>query len=446
MSKTSSGWRNPEFQRNLWLELSPTRLLLMPGLIALLLVVVGGVQRDRSLDSVAEFLLNMSMTCFVLLTFVCGSGFAQSSLTREFSEGTWDNQRMSGLTPWQMVWGKLLGGAIYAWYGGVILLTIMATLASVMSVPWGRILLYGIGLVSLAVLFHAVSMLGYLTLWHKNSDIPGLMRPRLISILGLLGLYTLFIALHEHAEQTIVWWGKNWLSLDIAIFTLIAMTLWVLLGLWQAMRRELLLHNRPWWWLAFMVFWMLWGAGFVEKGWAEFFSLCTMLVGIGVYLQLFTERKDQGAWLRIIAAWKQRDMSLIQHLLPSWVVSFALLLVLSLLTLRLTRNISFLSELLSFLGIAALVTRDIAWTLWLNLAPNARRADAAAVVSLIVVYGLLPILCNLLPSPGDALFLPFVAVIPMFGGTSRTMALLFILVQAIVALWLFYGRWRKVFR
>jgi hypothetical protein len=437
MSKASSGWHNPEFQRNLWLELSPTRLLLMPGLIALLLFVAVAVfQKHESLEETARFLLKMSPVCFVLLMVLWGSNLALSSLTREFSEGTWDNQRMSGLTPWQMVWGKLLGGAIYAWYGGVILLAVTAAFAVLTGVPWERILLYGIGLISLAVLFHAASMLGCMT---------NLMNPRLNAILGLFSLYALFNAFYDRTGLSVVWWGKNWLFPDIAIYTLIAMTLWALLGLWQAMRRELLLHNRPWWWLAFMVFWMLWGAGFAENNWEEFFKLCVMLAWIGLYLQLFSERKDQGAWLRIVAAWKQRNLSLIQHLFPLWAVNFALVLVLSLVTLLFTQGVGVQSKLLSFLGIAALITRDIAWTLWLNLAPNARRADAATLVSLIVFYGLLPLLGNLLPTLGDAFFSPW-TVISNFNTTFETIPVISALAQAMVALWLFYERWRKVFR
>jgi hypothetical protein len=452
VSKASRGWRNPEFQRNLWLELSPTRLLLMPALIALLLFVVSaGLPKSMSSEAIAQFLLNLSLGCFMLLTVLWGTSLAQSSLTREFSEGTWDNQRMSGLTPWQMVWGKLLGGSIYAWYGGVILLTVMAVLAAMTGMPWGRILFYGAGLISLAVLFHAAIMLCDLTFWHKNSGMKVVMRPRLLILFSLLAVPTV-ISYMMSDTASIVWWGKNWRFMDIVVYTLIPMTFWTLVGLWQAMRRELLLHNHPWWWLAFMVFWMFWVAGFMKKDWGwldwwgEFFGISAMLAWFGLYLQLFSERKDQGAWLRIIAAWKRHDISLMQHLLPLWTINAALVLVLSLITLLIAQHGDSLSKLFAFLGIVALMTRDITWTLWLNLAPNARRADGAALVSLLVFYWLLPMFGSLLPSPGNALFpsLPFLVRI-VFDDISRTMAVFSMLTQAIAALWLFHGRWRKFF-
>ena len=124
------------------------------------------------------------------------------------------------------------------------------------------------------------------------------------------------------------------------------------------------------------------------------------------------------------------------------------MLILSLVSLSVPPYGGFLSKLLTFLGIAALVTRDIAWTLWLNLAPNARRADGAALVSLLVFYCLLPLLGNLLQPLGDMFFSPL-AVIPIYNSTFKTIPVLSVLsalAQAIAALWLFYGRWRKVFR
>jgi hypothetical protein len=135
-----------------------------------------------------------------------------------------------------------------------------------------------------------------------------------------------------------------------------------------------------------------------------------------------------------------------QHLLPLWTVNFALVLVLSLITLLIAQHGDSLSKLFAFLGIVALMTRDIIWTLWLNLAPNARRADGAALVSLLMFYWLLPMFGSLLPSPGNALFpsLPFLVRI-VFDDVSRTMAVFSMLTQAIVALWLFHGRWRKFF-
>ena len=43
----------------------------------------------------------------------------------EVGGGTWEGQRMSGLSAWSMSWGKLFGGAVFPWYCGLICLGVM---------------------------------------------------------------------------------------------------------------------------------------------------------------------------------------------------------------------------------------------------------------------------------------------------------------------------------
>jgi hypothetical protein len=95
----------------------------------------------------------------------------------------------------------------------------------------------------------------------------------------------------------------------------------------------------------------------------------------------------------------------------------------------------------------AFTVRDIAWILWLNLAPNARRADGAALVSLCVAYWLLPSLFWF----SAPLFLPqfwtadlrFSSVFHSSHGAF--VSVLSALIQAIFVLLLLRTRWRKVF-
>jgi hypothetical protein len=262
--------QNPEFRRNLWLELSPQRLVLMPGLIALVLFVLSLARHHFwTLQDMAGSILFLALAGFVGLTIVWGGTQAGNTLSHEFKNGTWDSQRMSSLTPWQMVWGKLLGGTLYAWYGGVILLTLAAAVASLMNIAWGRILLAGAGLISLAILTQAMYLLRVLMVEQKTPGTnhnPAVFRTLLVIFLliGSGSFSKISVALWKETAQ-IAWYGSSWHLLQFSVFTLMALTVWVLIGVWQAMRRELLLKNRPWWWLAFLLFWIVWGAGFVQQ-------------------------------------------------------------------------------------------------------------------------------------------------------------------------------------
>ena len=112
---------NPEFRRNLWLELSPQRLVLMVsvlGIIAALTVYLGNDLVKEG--STAHALLIVFSALGLMLAGGWGSFTALASINSEVAERTWDQQRLSALSPWQMAWGKLLGASIYPWLGGLL--------------------------------------------------------------------------------------------------------------------------------------------------------------------------------------------------------------------------------------------------------------------------------------------------------------------------------------
>ena len=62
---------------------------------------------------------------FVLLMAFWSTRRVADALAEEVGGGTWESQRMSGLSAWSMVWGKIIGGAIFPWYCALICLGIM---------------------------------------------------------------------------------------------------------------------------------------------------------------------------------------------------------------------------------------------------------------------------------------------------------------------------------
>ena len=108
---------NPEFKRNLWLEFSPQRLLLMPLMLALIAALTIFLSEQDNASS------NLHLVFSILgglLAVGWGSFAVMHSINSEISERTWDQQRLCSLTPWQMAWGKLLGASAYAWYGALL--------------------------------------------------------------------------------------------------------------------------------------------------------------------------------------------------------------------------------------------------------------------------------------------------------------------------------------
>ena len=98
---------NPELQRNLWLQWSPARALLMPAVLALIaaFIVVSG----NGEYTVRSALANGFSFLAAVLVLPYGVYLGVGSIAWEIRERTWDQQRLSSLGPWQMAWGKLLG-------------------------------------------------------------------------------------------------------------------------------------------------------------------------------------------------------------------------------------------------------------------------------------------------------------------------------------------------
>lgn len=92
---------NPELRRNLWLEFSLHRLIGMPAVLALLFALFGsfgGAWRER--------VFTAALWGFVILAHFWGTRQASAAVTDEVRDRTWDWQRLSALSPWQMTWGK----------------------------------------------------------------------------------------------------------------------------------------------------------------------------------------------------------------------------------------------------------------------------------------------------------------------------------------------------
>ncbi len=107
---------NPELKRNLWLELSSRRLIFIPLIVAL--VLSPWLLLEGNLGSAA----GTGRVLFDFLVPVWGTWLVANSVVSEIRSRTWDLQRLSALSPWAMLWGKLIGAPIMVWYAGAFCL------------------------------------------------------------------------------------------------------------------------------------------------------------------------------------------------------------------------------------------------------------------------------------------------------------------------------------
>ena len=105
--------RNPEFAKNIWLEITPSRLIVMPLALGLIFIV-GAILPH---DNLYERLGTVATYAFRVIMLIWAVKPAADSIIDEYNGSTWDWQKMSLIGPWKMTWGKLFGSTIYNWYG-----------------------------------------------------------------------------------------------------------------------------------------------------------------------------------------------------------------------------------------------------------------------------------------------------------------------------------------
>ncbi len=316
---------NPEFKRNLWLEISGTRLVLMPVVLALIYSLVVVMSDHNARD-------NLFLVCTVLffgMTAGWGSLLVVSSINDEVTERTWDQQRLSALTPWQMAWGKLFGSTAYIWYGALLCAAVAVLAASGLPGFLTRCVWLSAGAVG-AVALHAWLMACRLhTLdvqTEKTNGTVGRLLGLFLALQTLPGMFVLLRFPMDGAVASGTWWG---LGLPQPVEALVLATLMLALGLlalWRGMGKQLMVRAIPWAWALGVLTtgWML--AGFMPAD-TRNANLILSLGGVAMlatYAGLFTESNSSLVWRAVLFHLENSSRRRLLQALPLWPVSWAM--------------------------------------------------------------------------------------------------------------------------
>lgn len=446
---------NPEFQRNLWLEFTPHRLIGMPlvlGAVFYLLSSWGG-----GLAGLPE---HAGSWGYVLMVVLWGTRAAAESVAGEVAAHTWDGQRLSPLGAWTMTWGKLFGATAYAWYGGLLCLAVHVAGLSRVAPP-AAVLHEALFMLLAGVLAHAVAFLTALQALRKRA---GTSRGRSIGfhLLGVLAALPVLVLsgvpLELYGAGSVYWWGRSFPALGFWLASVTLFTGWAVLGCERVMRAELQMRNSPWVWLGFALYLMVYVAGLVDlpvarasgAGLFRLFSdpltvhlFTVYMVAMSlVYAMALWETKSPVLARRWLRYARHREWPRLLEITPRWLLGLPLAGLAALAVVALhppldpaARGLfdpdAFVTALFAFL------LRDVALLLLLNLAPDPRRADTAWVLYMGVLYLLAPALAGVLGLGAHVgFFLPRPDV-GFLGGVLPPAA------QAAVLWWLVAARWRE---
>ncbi|MDQ6979413.1 MAG: hypothetical protein Q9M09_04445, partial [Mariprofundaceae bacterium] len=232
--------KNPEFARHIWLEMSPHRVIGLP--VVILLISLLSWSMDDELSDLASPAMGMAV---VLLLW--GSHLAAESVLSEIREQTWHAQRMSALSPWQLVWGKLFGSTLFAWYGTTLcLLLYLFTSPTV----WSERLPTALFVILAGLMMQAATMLLCLSSMPRNLSQGRVQSFSYVLLITLVFLPWLFGAVVD-LQGDVAWYSwmvPKVLFMNLSVGILLA---WAWAGLYRLMRQELQMRQGFAVWLGF---------------------------------------------------------------------------------------------------------------------------------------------------------------------------------------------------
>lgn len=430
---------NPEFHRNLWIELRLHRLIAMPLIVALVTALL------VSLDSSLGLLRSLSLAAYYGVVFLWGGRRAATALAEEVNGRTWEMQRMTALGAWSMAWGKIFGSTAFVWYGGLMILAVFSYASvAIGDMPLEGALTFALMEIAAGILVHAVAVAISLVLLAKNPRSHNLpvTFSQMIGLAAVLVMawrpeFGLMLVPEWRAFAAIDWFG---LLLPFHVFALASVAVfaaWAVFGVYRLLRAELQFEGAPWGWPLFTLFLIAYLCGFITE--VEVFGARVwLLLGFFVswaatYVAVFADSNALLRYRALFSALGAGRPDLALRRLPRWLPSALLLVVFALAVLasadfdRLALgNLEFRAfeaEIgrLSRLWIAAVVffaLRDVFFVLLMNAARWHRRPDLTAFIYLLLLYGpavgllqlLAPQLAGLVaPLPGQSSLLSAVA-------------------------------------
>ncbi len=406
---------NPEFRRNVWLELAPLKLVVLAAVLLFAFFSAALTEGFTGPGSVARW-------CYYFLVVVWGTRSAARSVVGEMRDRTWDSQRLSSLKASTMMWGKLFGSTVFTWIGGAICLAVIMADVFNRSGAAAAALQFAY-YIALGVIAQAASLLASLIAAGRRQGRTQF-EVFLYQVVGLAAAVAVWAIADPSGPSIggiphtdfVPWWGAMLPTQPFLRVSLAAFAGFMLLGNYRLMRLELKLRNGPAAWLGFLAFMILYVAGFDAWGGTglihadviarRLYLAAAVCAGL-TYLTIFLERKDRVFFRWLGSEFAQFHLGTGLRRFQCWMMSgLAALLLGGALVARLavlgwTADEATVGALLGFM------TRDMGLVVLMNMAARRRGGDLMALAVLGLLYGLMPpIIAGLQYETGQALFLP----------------------------------------
>lgn len=382
---------NPELERNLWLELSPSRVALMLGV---LLVIFGVAWLVADAGAQPQVMAATGEILFGLIVGLWGSFKAGRAVADEIRERTWDFQRLSALSPLSMTLGKLFGATAYVWFGGLVCLGVAAWGVAVRLGPVDAVLQTA-QLILLGIGAHAVALGVSLAAVRRGRG-----KDRVDAFvytfagLAVFQFADAFVQRHKavdwnRSEGPVSWsdvepiqlFGQHVAQAPAALALLAVLVLWAVVTAWRLMRVELQAPANPLWYPFFLL-----APALVLAARADTFAAgaatAYAVIHVLVLATAFVEPKDVVAWRSLMRELAGRVRGAGRYwpaALTGWLTAFVAAGVVAVAALR-GGDVEY-GPLAGFAA-CTFLARDLAIFAFFHLGRGQRRGDFAAAVTI----------------------------------------------------------------
>lgn len=376
---------NPELQRNLWSEITLHRLLAMPVVILLVLSAAAAIDSNEATERVAL----TAMGGFALITLFWGTRQAAAAVTNEVLDKTWDWQRLSTLTPWQMTWGKLVGATVFTWYGSAICLGVYLAMST--ATGYRAPAITALTAVLLGIMLQAASLTSALHMMRKGLTANRRAAGLLVMLLALYFVPFIFYA--NGARADVKWYRGQFPAHPFYLASAMVFSAWAVVGAWRAMCQNLAVRTTPIAWFGFLCTSAAYAAGFVvaePDSPSLSISLLSSFVATGLagtYLMAFTEPTGPLVFHRIARLASRGQWRRVAEESPCWPLGWLLAAACALALLALPMEAG-----LRALPIALMLTaaRDVALLIFFLSTAKPQRAEGTTMVYLVLADLIVP--------------------------------------------------------
>jgi hypothetical protein len=311
---------NPEFQKNLWLELTIGRLAGMPIVLGLM---AGACYLLFGEDTAVAAMLLVSGAMLV----VWGTRAATDSVSDELNSRTWDIHRLGARGATSLILGKLLGSTIYIWYGAVLA---MGAAAYFQHDRWHDVLnvsLCGL-LAQSTALFAAMALKG------NGRTRRGYNLAAQASAWFITLMVRYAFSLGGTHSEFVTWYQQSVKTIDFINAASGLAALWMIIGAIRLMRRDLGFRDGPWFWGLFTLCLAGVAAGFVglfgaaskvsisldDQADAAYYLMPYLLAIAATYVALLGGQSGYGRWSRMTFRMRSHQFGKAWSEVPSWVI------------------------------------------------------------------------------------------------------------------------------